>query len=131
MTNDPNVERYDQRSLFLMLLRCYHILHRMAKFGHVANMQIDEESSLDIFEMSIKTSEPTKEVVNKELLMFKRFQVDVKDIKCPLERWAKHKFLFPTVAFFARQILSIVGSQIEIERIVLLARILTNLRRCR
>jgi hypothetical protein len=103
----------------------------MAKFGHVANMQIDEESSLDIFEMSIKSSEPTKEVVNKELLMFKRFQVDVKDIKCPLERWAKYKFLFPIVAFFAHQILSIVGSQIEIERIFLLARILTNLRRCR
>ncbi len=35
--------------------------------------------------MSIGTSEPTKEVMNKELLMFKRFQVDVKDIKCPLE----------------------------------------------
>jgi hypothetical protein len=55
----------------------------------MAKMQIDEESSLDIFEMSVRTSEPTKEVVNKELLMFKRFQVDVKDIKCPLERWAK------------------------------------------
>jgi hypothetical protein len=31
----------------------------------------------DIFEMSVGTNEPTKEVVNKELLMFKRFQVDV------------------------------------------------------
>jgi hypothetical protein len=103
----------------------------MAKFGHVANMQIDEESSLDIFEMSIRTSEPTKEVVNKELLIFKRFQVDVKDIKCPLERQAKYKSSFSTVEFFAHQILSIVGSQIETVRIFLLARILTNLRRCR
>jgi hypothetical protein len=57
----------------------------MAKFGPMANMQINEESSLDIFEMSTKISEPTKELVNKELLMFKRFQVDVKDIKCLLE----------------------------------------------
>jgi hypothetical protein len=47
-------------------------------------MQTNEESSLDIFEMSVETSERTKEVVNKELLMFKRFQVDVKEIKCPL-----------------------------------------------
>jgi hypothetical protein len=62
--------------------------------------------------MSIGTSEPTKEVVNKELLMFKRFQMDVKDIKCSLEWWAKHEFLFPTMAFFACQILSIVGFQI-------------------
>jgi hypothetical protein len=35
--------------------------------------------------MSIGTSESTKEVVNKELLMLRRFQVDVKDIKCLLE----------------------------------------------
>jgi hypothetical protein len=43
------VEEYDQLSLFPMFLKCYHILHPMAEFEHVANMQIDEESSLDIF----------------------------------------------------------------------------------
>jgi uncharacterized protein YbbC (DUF1343 family) len=79
------VEEYDQRSLFPMLLKCYHIFHPMAKFGHVANMQIDEKINLNIFEMFVKTNEPTKEVVNKELLMFRRFQVDVEHIKCPLE----------------------------------------------
>jgi hypothetical protein len=57
----------------------------MAKFGPIANMQIDEKSSLNIFETSVETSETTKEVVNKELQMFKRFQVDVKDIKCLLK----------------------------------------------
>jgi hypothetical protein len=45
----------------------------MVEIGPVSNMQTDEESSLDIFKMSVGTSEPTKEVVNKELLMFKRF----------------------------------------------------------
>jgi hypothetical protein len=60
--------------------------------------------------MFAKTIEPTKEVVNKELLMFIRFQMNVKEIKCPLEWWVKHEFLFPIVAFFARQILGIVGS---------------------
>jgi hypothetical protein len=42
----------------------------MVEIGPVSNMQIDEESSLDIFKMFAETSEPTKEVVNKELLMF-------------------------------------------------------------
>jgi len=56
----------------------------MAKFGLVANMQIDEENSLDIFEMFIDTTKPTKKVVNKDLMVFKRFKVDVKHIKCPL-----------------------------------------------
>jgi hypothetical protein len=49
-----------------MLLRYYQILHPMAKFGLLANMQIDEKNNLDIFEMSARTYEPTKEVVNKE-----------------------------------------------------------------
>ncbi len=43
------VEEHDQQFLFPMLLRCYHIFHPMEKFGHLANMQIDEESNLDIF----------------------------------------------------------------------------------
>jgi hypothetical protein len=85
----------------------------MAEFGLVVDMQTNEESSLDIFEMSIRTSELPKEVMNKELLIFKRFQVDVKNIKCPLKWWAKHESLFPTMAFFAHQILGIVGFQIE------------------
>jgi hypothetical protein len=84
----------------------------MAKFELVANMQTDEKSNLDIFEMSTATNEPTKEVVNKELMMFKRFQVDVKDIKCLLDWWVKHKSFFPIVVFLAHQIFNIVGSQI-------------------
>jgi hypothetical protein len=47
--------------------------------------------------------------------MFKRFQADVKDFKCLLEWSAKHKSLFPTLAFLAHQIRRIVGFQIEIE----------------
>jgi len=42
------VEEYGQQSLFPMLLRCYRIFHPMAKFGPMANMQIDEENSLNI-----------------------------------------------------------------------------------
>jgi hypothetical protein len=30
-------------------------------------------------------NEPTKELVNKELFIFKQYQVDVKEIKCPLQ----------------------------------------------
>jgi hypothetical protein len=55
-------------------------------------MEIDEKNCLDIFEMFVGTNEPTKEVVNKELLMFRRFQVDLKDIQCPLEWWASLYF---------------------------------------
>jgi len=38
--------------------------------------------------------------------------------------------MFPTIGFLALQILSIVESHVETKRIVLLTRILINLRRC-
>jgi hypothetical protein len=73
----------------------------MKKLGHVASMQIDEENSFNIFEMFGRKSESTKEVLNKELQMSRKCQVDVKDIKCPLEWWVKHEYLFPSMTFFA------------------------------
>ncbi len=55
--------------------------------------------------------------------------MDRKEIKCYLQWWQKHETMFPIVGFLARQILGIVGSQIEIERIFSLVGILTNLKR--
>jgi hypothetical protein len=42
----------------------------------------------------------------------------------------KHKTMFPIVSFLTHQILGIVGSQIEMQKIFLLASILTKLMRC-
>jgi hypothetical protein len=47
--------------------------------------------------------------------MFKRLQVDVKDIKCPFEWWAKHESLFPTMVVFTNQIFNIMSFQIKNE----------------
>jgi hypothetical protein len=35
-----------------------------------------EDSSLDIFEMTTNTSEPMAKLINKELLIFRKFRVD-------------------------------------------------------
>jgi hypothetical protein len=43
-----------------------------------------EDNNLDIFEMITSTSEPMIKLVNREFLIFKRFQMDLKKIKCPL-----------------------------------------------
>ncbi len=56
---------------------------------------------------------------NRELLIFKRFQMDPKKIKCPLQWWQKHESMFPIVGFLVRQLLGIVKSQIETKRIFL------------
>jgi len=79
------VEEYDKKSLFLMLLKCYYHLHLLVEFARdVVDQRVKEDMNLDIFEMATNTSEPTTKLVNRKLLIFKRYQLDVKDIKCPL-----------------------------------------------
>jgi len=60
------------------------------------------------------------------MLIFHRYQVHGKDIKCLLKWWRKHETKFPIVGFLERRI---IGFQIETERIFSLARILTNLKK--
>jgi hypothetical protein len=55
-----------------MLLKCHHHLHPLVESESVfANISVDEDCTLDIFEQTTNTTEPTKELVNKELLIFK------------------------------------------------------------
>ncbi len=68
-----------------MLFKCYYHLHPLVESERgVVDQRVEEDMSLDIFEMTTNTSDPTMELVNRELLIFKHYQVDVKDIKCPL-----------------------------------------------
>jgi hypothetical protein len=124
------VDEYDRKTLYPMLLKCYHHLHLMTESIGCVDQIGDEDFSLDIIQQIASTSEPSKELITRELLIFKHYQVDPKDIKCPLQWWAKHEAMFAIVGFLACQILGIVGSQIETKRIFSLAGILTNLRRC-
>jgi len=80
---------------------------------------LDEDRSLDIFGMVVNTSKCTKELVSQELLIFHRYEVDAKNIECSLEWWRKDKSMFPTIGFLVKQILGIVGSQLEIEFVFL------------
>ncbi len=61
-----------------------------------------------------------KEIVIWELLVIRRFHVDLKEIKNPLQWWENHESRFPIVVFLTKQILGIIDSQIEIEHIFFL-----------
>jgi hypothetical protein len=68
-----------------MLLKCHCHLHLLAKSEMgVVDQRVEEDNNLDIFEMIFSTSELATKLINKELLIFMCYQVDVKDIKCPL-----------------------------------------------
>jgi hypothetical protein len=127
------VKEYDRVPLYPMLLKCYYYLHPMTKSEvECANHREDAKSDLDILKQTPNTGESATELVTKEMLIFRCYQVDSKEMKCLLEWWAKHEIMFITIDFLAQEILRIVGSQIETKRIIFsLAGIFTNLRRSR
>ncbi len=90
-------------------------------------MDVDEGCGLDIFEMASCNNEPRKDYIIWDLLLFRWLQVDVKDIKCPLKWSNKCVRMFPIVRLLVRQILGIIGPQIEIKCNFSLVGILTNL----
>jgi hypothetical protein len=106
------IEEYDKKSLYPMLLKCHHDLHPLVETkSSFASIGVIKDSSLDIyFEQTSNISEPMKELVNRKLFIFRRYQVDVKEIKCVLQWWHKHESMFSTMGFLFWQILSIVGS---------------------
>jgi hypothetical protein len=106
------VDEYDRKTSYPIFLKCYHYLHPMIESIGCVNQTFDRDFNLDIFRQTASTSEPSKELVTRELVIFRCYQVDPKDIKCLLQWWGKHEVMFPIVGFLACQILSIVGLQI-------------------
>jgi hypothetical protein len=125
------IEEYHTRSLSSMFQKCHHHLHSLVKFeSDIINQKVDEDCSLNIFDKMTRTSEPTKNLVKRALLIFKRFQMNGKNIKCFFQGLENHETMFPIVAIFAYQILKIVRSQIEINRFFSFIRIHINMRKC-
>jgi hypothetical protein len=60
-------------------------------------------------------SEPIEKLVKRELLIFKKYQLDVKDIKRPFQWCQKHEAMFSTIGFLVQHIFGVVVFQIEIE----------------
>ncbi len=125
------VEDYDKRTLYPMLVKLYnHLLPIVDGGSSSVNLGANQDHRLDIFQMRNNSMETLKEIITKELLDFRRFHLDLKEIKNPFQWWEKHESRFPVVALLVRQILGIVSSQIEIGHIFFLVGILTNLKRC-
>jgi hypothetical protein len=108
------VQEYEK--ILISHVKIYHHLHPFSKNANV-DQGVNENCSLDIFEMITSTNEPAKKFVNKEVLIFRRFQMNTKDIKCPLQWWEKHESMLPKVGFLARQILINIDSQIKTKKI--------------
>jgi len=68
-----------------MHLKCFYHLHPLVKSERgVVEQKVEEDRNLNIFEMTTNISELVTNLVNRKLLVFRHYQVDFKDIKCPL-----------------------------------------------
>ncbi len=84
-----------------MLLKCYHYLHSIIEYKvRCVNQIIDGNFNLDIYKQTFSTSEQTKELVTKTSLIFKCYQVNPKEIKCPFQWWGKMKSCFLFLVFW-------------------------------
>ncbi len=79
------MDEYDRKSLYPMLLKCYHCLHPITKFVGCVDQTINENCNLDIFQQIASTTKLVKELATRKLLTFKFYQADPKDIKCLLQ----------------------------------------------
>lgn len=91
------VQEYDE-TLYCMILKCYHHLYLMVE-SKVVNVEqaIEEDCNLNIFKQISNTSEPMKKIVIKYLLIFQSYQMDCREIKCPLQWCGKHEIMFLTI----------------------------------
>jgi hypothetical protein len=68
-----------------MLVKCHEHLHLLVRLDKICvdyNI-FEQDCILNIFEQTASTSEQIEELVKGEFLIFKKYQLDVKDIKCP------------------------------------------------
>ncbi len=82
---------------------------------------MDEDCNLDIFEKMTRTSESTKTTCQKSGF---KWMAKISNV------FSKYETMFPIVVNFSHQILKIVESQIERNRIFSLIRIHANIRKC-
>ncbi len=62
----PLLKNMTKKNLFPMLLKCHYHLHPLVEFERgVVDQKVEKDNSLDIFEMTTSTSEPTTKLTNR------------------------------------------------------------------
>jgi hypothetical protein len=84
---------------------------------------------LGVFGSLAFTKEVAMRLIRVELSLFKRTTMPI-DPFSPFIWWAEYEQQFPNLAYLARQVMGIVGSQIEIERIFNMVGVITSLKHC-
>jgi hypothetical protein len=61
-----------------------------------------------------------KELVNQYLLIFPKYQMDGKKIKCPLEWWRKHEAMVPTIDYWLNKYWGLLVFKLKLKKYFIL-----------
>jgi hypothetical protein len=125
--------KYDAKVVIPLLMIIFYVLNLTIQAfttqfdGSYVGAIVVEEEDNNIFGVNVSIEKFSYVFVVGELYLFKR--LFIVPIACvdPLACWCIHETQFPNVGFLAKQILGILGSQIEIECVFNLVNVLTTL----
>jgi len=115
---------YDNRSLMPLLVVTFKI-QNLSVVG-LSKVVVIYDDEL-IFGVVASNEATFHGLLKHELGLFCHLPMKLEDYLFPLTWWKSHEIRFLIIFFVARQILGILGSQIETERIFSIAGLLTNL----
>jgi hypothetical protein len=128
------VAEYDVNAIIPLLMTMFEVLNPTVQacaievIGSIIGSSDSIEEDNNIFGVGASMEESSHAFVVVELSLFRRLYVSPTTCVDPLAWWWIHGTRFPKVSFFAKQILKILGSQIETECVFNLAKVLTTLK---
>jgi hypothetical protein len=131
------VAEYDANGVIPLLMIVFELLNLFVQacvvevVRSVTGFGDSIEKDNNIFSVGASMEETSCALVVVELSLFERLFISLVTCVDPLAWWWIHETQFPNVNFLAKQILGILGSHIETERVFNLASGLTTLRRCK
>jgi hypothetical protein len=119
---------YDRLTLLPLLVCAYKFLNPTNVSEKVPNFALESSQSKSLYDLMEIDEDMALSVVKEQSTHFRIKKVIEEECKDPLAWWRAHEVHYSYVGFVAQQILGIVGSQIEVQRVFSIVNICTNLR---
>ncbi len=114
--------------MFPLLVCAYKFLNPTNVSERVSNFALESSQFTSLYDLMEIDEDMALSMVKEQLTHFRIKKVIEQESKDSLSWWRAHEVHYSYVGFVAQQILDIVGSQIEVEKVFNIESICTNLR---
>jgi hypothetical protein len=83
-----------------MFVKCHYCLHPLVEYKeHIVDQGVEKDNNFDIFKLIVSTSEPTMELINRELLISSIIKCMSKTSNVHFDGGENMKIYFPQLIF--------------------------------